>query len=161
MKLLLKFLILSFFVSGIVSCNTDDLTSSNPKVTFKATLNGGSEGSTNASKATGTVMLTFDTTTKIFLLTGTSTGIIADSGHIHKGVVGASEPPVFILSDLNGSITYKSVALDAAQEADLNANLYYITLHSTAFPDDEISGLLIKQVTESDPPTTPPSPPGY
>jgi hypothetical protein len=71
--------------------------------------------------------------------------------------VGASEPPVFILSDLNSSITYKSVALDAAQEADLNANLYYISLHSAAFPDGEICGLHIKQVKESD---APPSPPG-
>lgn len=160
MKLLLKFLILSFFLSGIISCNTDEPASYNSKVTFKATLNVGSEGSTNTSKATGNVILTFDTITKIFLLTGTSTGITAAYGHIHKGV-GTSEPPVFILSDLNTSLTYKSVSLDAAQEADLNANLYYITLHSAAFPDDEISGLLIKQVTESDAPPSPPSPPGY
>jgi hypothetical protein len=164
MKLLLKFLILSFFLSSIISCNTDDLTSSNPKVTFKATLNGANDGSTNASKATGTVILTFDTTTKIFLLTGNSTGITAVYGHIHKGGIGAGEPPVFILSDLNTSITYKSVPLNVAQETDLNANLYYITLHSAAFPDDEISGLLIKQVTElGTPPSppSPPSPPGY
>lgn len=161
MKLLLKFLILSFFLSGIVSCNTDDLASSNPNVTFKATLNGENEGSTNASKATGTVILTFDTTTKIFLLTGNSTGIAAVYGHIHKAGAGAGEPPVFILSDLNTSITYKSVALDATEEADLNANRYYITLHSAAFPDDEISGLLIKQVTKLGTPPSPPSPPGY
>jgi hypothetical protein len=160
MKLLLKFLIFSFFALGIISCNTDDFASSNPKMTFKAILKRGIQDSINASKATGTVILTLDTTTKIFSLTGTSIGITAANAYIHKGELGASESPVFILSDLAPSITYKSVALNAVQEADLNANLYYFTLYSTAFPDDEISGLLIKQVTGSDLPPLPLAPPG-
>lgn len=158
MKLLLKFIILSFFVSGIASCTADDLASPNPEVTFKANLSDESENSAT-SKATETVILTFDTTTKIFSLTG----ITADYGYIHKGIVEANEPPVFILSDLNTSTTYKSVPLSAAQEADLYANLYYISLYSTAFAKVQISGQLIKQVLGSDTqpsPSLPPSPPG-
>lgn len=72
--------------------------------------------------------------------------------------MGASESPIFILPDLRTSTTYKSVALNVVREADLNANFYYFTLHSTTFLDVEISGLLIKQVTGSD---APPAPLGY
>jgi len=150
MKLLLKSLLLSFIVSAIASCTTDDLASSNPEATFKANLSDGS-GASATSKATETVILSFDTITKTFSLTG----ITADYGYISKGSVEADEPPVFILSDLNTRMTYKSAPLSATQEADLNANMYYISLYSSAFPKVQISGQLIKQVLGSDAPPAP------
>ncbi len=132
-----------FLLSGIVSCSKDDNPNSN--VTFKATLNGASEVPANASTATGSATLSFSTTTKIFTSTVTHTISAPISGHIHKGAIGVSGGPVFPFASLTSPITYTSIALSASQEADLNAGLYYVNIHSDAFPDGEIRGQLIKQ----------------
>jgi hypothetical protein len=70
----------------------------------------------------------------------------ATASHIHKGAVGVSGDVIFgFTPPITSPISYTSVALDATQEADLNANLYYVNIHSTAFPAGEIRGQLIKQ----------------
>jgi hypothetical protein len=144
MKLLIRYLALSIILSGIISCDKDDPVP-DPNVTFLATLNGASEETPTGSSATGTATLTFNTTTKIFTITVTHSIAAPTNGHIHKGAVGASGPPVFPFTSFASPITYTSVALDATQEADLNANLYYVNIHTAAFPAGEIRGQLIKQ----------------
>ena len=73
-------------------------------------------------------------------------GVTATNSHIHKGAAGVSGGVVFgFTSPITSPVNYTSVALDAAQEADLNANLYYVNIHSAAFPGGEIRGQLIKQ----------------
>ncbi|MDP3357751.1 MAG: CHRD domain-containing protein [Lutibacter sp.] len=142
-----KFLTLAvfFLLSVAVSCSDDDDPTPNPNVTFKAVLNGASESTPNASTATGTSTLTFNTTTKIFTITIAHTIAAATNGHIHKGAIGVSGSPVFPFVSFTSPITYTSIALDASQEADLNAGLYYVNIHSAAFPGGEIRGQLIKQ----------------
>lgn len=142
MKHLFKILTFTLLLTFIVSCDDDD---PNPNVTYKATLSGANESTPNSSTATGTGTLTFNTTTKIFTMTVTHTLASPTSGHIHKGAVGVSGPVVFPLSSLASPITYTSAALTTEQEADLNAGLYYVNLHSAAFPGGEIRGNLIKQ----------------
>lgn len=142
MKHLFRFLVISFFLLGIVSCDDDD---PNPNVTFKATLNGTSEVPTNASTATGTATLTFNTITKIFTITVNHTIAAPTNGHIHKGAVGVSGSPVFPFATFTSPINYTSIALTAAQETDLYANLYYVNIHTTAYPGGEIRGQLLKQ----------------
>lgn len=141
MKHLFRILVISFFLLGIVSCDDDD---PNPNVTFKATLNGPSEVPTNASTATGTATLTFNTITKIFEIKVNHTIAAPTNGHIHKGAVGVSGPPIFPFATYTSPINYTSIALDATQEADLYAGLYYVNIHSAAFPGGEIRGQLIK-----------------
>lgn len=145
MKHLIKILAIFFLFAGIVSCSDDDNPAPNPNVTFKATMNGTSESTPNASTATGTATLVFNTTTKIFTITVTHTIAAPTNGHIHKGAVGVSGSPVFPFSSFASPISYTSVALDATQEADLNAELYYVNIHSAAFPGGEIRGQLLKQ----------------
>lgn len=144
-----KFITLAIFLflSGIVSCSSDDDNTPNPDpdATFKATLNGASEAPSNASTATGTATLTFNTTTKKFTITVTHTISAPTNGHIHKGAIGVSGSPVFPFDSFTSPINYTSIALDASQEADLNAELYYVNIHSAAFPGGEIRGQLIKQ----------------
>jgi hypothetical protein len=149
MKHLIKILAFSILFAGIVSCSNNDNPAPNPNVTFKATLNGASEVPANASTATGTATLIFNTTTKIFTITVTHDIAAPTNGHIHKGAVGVSGPPVFPFSSYTSPISYTSIALDATQEADLNAGLYYVNIHSAAFPGGEIRGQLIKQITAS------------
>jgi len=145
MKNAIRLLASVLLIGGIVSCNNDDdPPAPNPNVTFLATLNGASEVPANGSTATGTATLTFNTTTKIFTLTVNHNIASPTGAHIHKGAVGVNGGVEFPLTTAS-PITYTSAALTAAQEADLNANLYYVNIHTAAFPGGEIRGQLMKQ----------------
>lgn len=115
-------------------------------VIFKATLNGASETPPNNSKGSGTATLTYNTQTKTFNIVVTYSGVTATGAHIHKGAKGASGDVVFPFPmPVTSPIKYTSAPLDAQQQADLYAGLYYINIHSNAFPAGEIRGQLIKQ----------------
>ena len=143
MKHLFRILAITLFSTVIVSCDDND-TVPNPNVTFKTTLSGANESTPNSSTATGSATLLYSTITKVFTLTVTHTLTTATNGHIHKGATGVSGPVVFGFSSFGSPITYTSAPLTAAQEADLNSGLYYVNLHSAAFPAGEIRGNLMK-----------------
>lgn len=139
---LLFFTLMVLAGSFLISCKKD---APNPNVVFRATINGASEAPPNASTATGSATLTFNKDTKIFTIVVTYSGITAASGHVHKAAVGVSGGVIFgFTNPLSSPINYTSVALTADQEADLNAGLYYVNLHSTAYPAGEIRGQLLK-----------------
>ena len=141
---LIKFLPIAIFIFFVSSCEKDE-TPPDPNITFRATLNGASESSPNLSAGTGTSVATFNTTTKILTVTTTYTGFTATVGHIHKGAVGVAGPLVFPFANVTSPIVLTTPALDATQEADLMAHLYYSNIHSAAYPGGEIRGQLIKQ----------------
>ena len=147
MKIHLRLLALALFTMGLSSCTSDDdgTVISPGTTTFTATLNGSNEVPPNASAATGTARLDFNNSTKMFTLTTTFTGLTPTDAHVHKGAVGVSGPAVFPLSDLTSPIEYTSGVLTTEQEADLKANIYYINIHTAAYPDGEIRGQLLKQ----------------
>jgi CHRD domain len=147
MKLLLG-LLTTALVFGSVSCDDDDDGNpqpQNPNITFTATLSGANEVPANASTATGTATLVFNNSTKMFTVTVNHTVATPTAGHIHLGAAGVTGPPVFTFTTLTSPFTFTSVALTAAQEADLMANLYYVNIHTGAFVNGEIRGQLIKQ----------------
>ena len=144
-KLILSALII-LATSIIFSCDKDDDPVPDPNTTFKATINGASESSPNPSTATGTATATFNKDTKILTLNVTYSGVTATNGHIHKAAIGVSGGVVFpFAAPITSPINYVSPALDATQEADLFANLYYVNIHSAAYPGGEIRGQLLKQ----------------
>ena len=116
---------------------------------YKATLNGANERPTaNTSTATGTATLILNNETKIFTIVVTYTGLSAavSNGHIHKGAADVAGGAVFAFaSPWTSPINYTSVAITPAQEADLNATLYYVNIHSSTYPGGEIRGQLVKQ----------------
>lgn len=144
MKHLFRIVAFTLLLTVIVSC--DDNTTPSPNITFKTTLSGQNESTPNTSAATGSATLLFNTNTKIFTLTVTHTLATATNGHIHRGAIGVSGPVVFGFSSFGSPITYTSAPLTAAQEADLNSGLYYVNLHSAAFPAGEIRGNLLKVI---------------
>jgi hypothetical protein len=142
----IQFIALAIVLFAAGSCKDDEPAPPDPNVIFLATLNGASESPVTASTATGTATLTFNTDTKIFSIVVNYTGVTATNSHIHKGAVGVPGGIVFgFTAPFTSPIYYTSPPLDATQEADLNANLYYVNIHSAAYPAGEIRGQLIKQ----------------
>jgi hypothetical protein len=145
MKIIPRLLAVITVLSVLSSCDKDEDTPPDPNVTFQATLSGSQEAPANASTATGSATLIFNTNTKIFTLTVTHSITNPTNGHIHKGAIGVSGGVIFPFASFTSPISYTSPALDATQEADLNANLYYVNIHTAAFAAGEIRGQLIKQ----------------
>jgi len=116
-----------------------------PTLTFTATMNGAQETPPNNSTATGSATLVYDTTTKIFTVVVTHTVAAPTNGHIHKGAPGVAGPVIFPFASFTSPISYTSPVLDASQDSTLRANLYYVNIHTAAFPGGEIRGQLIKQ----------------
>ena len=146
MRRLLSVLMISFALTGLVSCDDDDDDVVDPNVVFKATMDGAQETPNPiTTTATGNATLTFNTITKVFTINVTHSITSPTNGHIHKGAIGVGGPPVFPFTTFTSPINFTSAALDAAQEADLMANLYYVNIHTAAYPGGEIRGQLIKQ----------------
>ena len=132
----------------ILGCKDDD--DNNPPQgttkTYAAHMTGASESPSNTSTATGDATATFNSSTKLLMITVNYTGMTATAAHIHKGAVGVSGDVVFpINTTLTSPFSFTTVALTTAQEADLKAGLYYINLHSDTYPDGEIRGQLLEQ----------------
>ena len=116
------------------------------KLNFWQLWNGVSEVPANSSMATGTATLTYNSEKKIFSIIVNFYGVTATGAHIHKGAPGIPGGVIFpFASPVISPISYTSVALDSTQQSDLNANLYYVNIHSTGYPSGEIRGQLIKQ----------------
>jgi len=149
MTIITKFLAVFVVFSVFASCGKyDDVPfpyTLNPNIVFKATLSGAQEAPANASTATGQATLIYDSTAKVFTLSVTHTIAAPTNGHIHKGVIGVSGPAVFPFSSFTSPISYTSPVITATEEADLKANLYYVNIHTAAFPGGEIRGQLIRQ----------------
>lgn len=145
MKRLCGLFSLAFLFTAFSACETEDpATPSNPNITFLASLSGAAEVPPNASMATGTATMSFNTTTKVLTLSVTHNIATPTAAHIHVGATTVAGPPEFTIPTAS-PINYTSPPLTSTQEANLMANLYYVNIHTAAFPTGEIRGQLIKQ----------------
>lgn len=144
MKILARILAMSALIVAFVSCDDDDEDNTTETTTFVANLTGNSEVPPNASTATGTATLVLNEDTNKFTITVPYSGVAATDAHIHKGAVGVSGSAVFPFTVTASPLTLTDVTLTAQQEADLKAGLYYVNIHSVAFPDGEIRGQLVE-----------------
>jgi len=111
---------------------------------FNAVLNGAKEVPAVNTNATGNAALKYNRTTKEMTLVVNYTGLVPISAHIHKGAEGTDGFIVFPLDHTTNPMHYVSPPLTVAQLADLKAGLYYVNIHTTAYPDGEIRGQLIE-----------------
>ncbi len=164
MKNTVRFSVIVVLLFVLFSCSSDyNNSSGNPNydVTYKASLDGASEVPATPSLNKGSATLVYNTSTKKFTINVQFTGFTAISGHVHKGAVGQSGPAIFPFPpNPTSPINYTSPVLDASQAADLNANLYYVNIHSSLYPDGEIRGQLIKQMSTPYPDPNPYPDPG-
>jgi hypothetical protein len=135
----------------ISSCDKDDDDDNNNNtVLFSGTMSGANEVPAVSSTATGSVSGSFDGTSRILTITITYSGLSSaiTAWHVHKGAVGVSGSPVPGLNygTLGASpFTWVSGALDAAMEADLMSNQWYVNIHTVDNGGGEIRGQLAKQ----------------
>ena len=128
---------------AISSCKKSTVSTTNYYVALAATLKGSNETLSNGSAATGSATATYNKSTMILTVNVVYSGLTATAAHIHKGAVGVSGAVIFPFPGVASPINYTSTALDATKEADLLANLYYVNIHSAAFPNGEIRGQLV------------------
>jgi hypothetical protein len=142
MKSLLCFsAILCLLFIGI-SCSNNDDDSSPVIVTFTASLTPVTGATSTAS---GDATLKLNQTAKTFEIKVNFTGLTPIHGHVHNAAKAIVIP--FPDSSVSTSPITVSGTLTDTQIAELMANQYYVNLHTTAYPDGEISGTLIKTGT--------------
>ncbi len=114
-----------------------------------AGLAGAQEVPANASTATGTATFSVDPATKVLTGTVTTTGIVGTAAHIHEGAPGVAGAVLFPLSGGPGGVwtVPANTVLTDAQYTALQANGYYVNVHSTAFPAGEIRGQIELRVS--------------
>jgi hypothetical protein len=149
---------IAFIVPLTLTCRAES-------IQFKADLKGSSEVPSNQSPGTGTVVATFDTATKQLSWNGSYSGLSGPptAAHVHgPATVGKNAGLAFWITDnigqcSSGQCTSKgdakahpaspfqgSATLTDAQVSDLMAGMYYVNIHSDAYPGGELRGQLLK-----------------
>jgi len=114
-----------------------------------AALAGAQEVPANASTATGAAIFSVNPSTKVLTGTVSTAGVLATAAHIHEGAAGVAGPVVIALSGGTGGVwtVPASTVLTDAQYAALQANSYYVNVHSAGFPAGEIRGQIDLRVS--------------
>ncbi|HEY3400939.1 MAG TPA: CHRD domain-containing protein [Geothrix sp.] len=114
-----------------------------------AALSGADEVPANASTATGAATFSVDPATKILTGTVTTSGISGVAAHIHEGAKGVAGPIVIPLSGGSGGVwtVPASTVLTDAQYTALQANNYYVNVHSATYTGGEIRGQIELRVS--------------
>jgi hypothetical protein len=124
-----------------MGCKDDEEMMADTLVT--ATLSGSAEVAANPSTSTGNVSGTFNEETKMLMFDITYTGFTPVAWHIHKAAAGTNSGVIFNMGTTFSTPFMFMQTLDATQESDLKAGLYYVNLHSATYPNGEIRGQLI------------------
>lgn len=150
MKHRIKFFTILTLIFGMgltmVACDDDD--EEPPKteiIDFEATLNGANEVPPNDVDSTGTATASYNMTTKILTVDVTHNVDSATAAHIHKAAKGENGDVVFPFPSADSPMKLTTPALTTDQETDLMNGLYYINIHTEAFPGGIIRGQLEKK----------------
>lgn len=149
-------LVLSLLVSLTTACgggggggSTQNSTPPPPPYVRFAALSGADEVPGNASTATGAAAFSVNPTTKILTGTVTTSGISGVAAHIHEGARGVAGPIVIPLSGGGGGVwtVPANTVLTDAQYTSLQANNYYVNVHSATYTAGEIRGQIELRVS--------------
>ncbi len=117
-------------------------------VNFSTTMAGSQETQPADPDGTGTAAITVDMPNSqvCYNVTVQNITLPATAGHIHRGAVGVSGPPVVpfdVVPDASGNAV-SCVKVDAAllNEIATNPAGFYVNIHTTDFPDGAVRGQL-------------------
>jgi CHRD domain len=112
------------------------------EATFKIDLKGSNEVPANASKGTGTAVVTYNPGSRLLSWKVTYSGLTgpATMGHFHGPAELNTNAPVVIAFAKVDSPIEGSATLTDAQAADLAAGKYYINIHTAENKGGEIRG---------------------
>jgi hypothetical protein len=115
-------------------------------VTLMASMDAASELPPNDSKATGTVVATYDTASKLLSWKGSFYGLTGDVTAAHfSGPAGPGKnADVAVPIAKPTALLEGSARLTDAQAADLLAGHYYAEVHTAVHPGGEIRGQVIR-----------------
>jgi hypothetical protein len=123
---------------------------------FQASLKGGSEVPSTTSTAAGTLVATFDTTSRKLDYTLTWSGLTgpATMAHFHgPAAVGTNAGVQVVIAGKTmpgmsmgpTSPVHADATLTPAQATQLENGQWYVNVHSAKFPKGEIRGQVVKQ----------------
>ena len=151
-KLTLVLGLLSPLLFVLNSCQPDDALSQQTIYSKNGiVINGAQENPTNPSTGTGLLNVSYNKVTKLLNYNFTWSGLTGpiSAGHIHGlAPVGFNAGVVQPFSGLALATTgtySSSVVIDGAKikEVDLLNGLYYVNLHTAAYPGGEIRGQIV------------------
>jgi hypothetical protein len=121
---------------------------------YAATLDGLQEVGPNASPATGSGTFNLDAA-KVLHYNISFSGLLAAEtmAHIHGPATPGVNAGVVFGLPLGSPIVGTVGPLTPAQEADLNAGLYYVNVHTQLFPGGEIRGQIYRETVGVEPGT--------
>lgn len=100
----------------------------------------------NASSFTGsgTAILNNSETQLTVSITHNIPNANVTDGHIHRGAVGVNGPIVLPFAGQGSNPINEVIAVNAADVQDLRDGLFYVNIHTLAFPAGEIRGQLVR-----------------
>lgn len=127
------------------ACRKDNDLINNPnssQITYNLQLSGNKVDPPNASGETGIFTATYYKATRTLSYTLSFTGPTPTGWHIHKTDITSPGPIIFDLGTTTSSTTSGTLVLSERQEAELVSGLYYVDIHTTAYPGGEVRAVL-------------------
>lgn len=114
---------------------------------YSTLLSGTNEVPPNASPATGFATVVLNNAGNQLAYTVTYSGLVGTltASHIHKAAAGVNGGVLFGFAPPIGTTSGSfsgTIAVTAANVADLNAGLYYVNIHSSVYGGGELRGQL-------------------
>ena len=115
------------------------------QTSFGATLSASAEVPANPSAGGGSMTGTLNTDTKVLTWRVTYNGLTGpvSAGHFHGPAMAGVNAGVVVPFASTASPIEGSATLTAAQINDLRAGLWYVNLHTAAYPGGEVRGQVL------------------
>jgi hypothetical protein len=122
-----------------------------PQNVFSSTLTGAQEVPSVTSMGSGTGVVSVDPATNQMRATIVTADVNATQVHIHLGATGVAGPVVFSLieNEAGSGVWTTTATLTTDQLTQLTAGNYYFNVNTAAYPDGEIRGQILAQLSPS------------